>query len=196
MKFYAVRKGRTPGIYMTWPECQAQTNGFKGAEFKSFETREEAESYISGVTKQTEAQHHSYAFVDGSFNSERKVYGYGGFLVDNKGNKHKLQGSGIDPELASMRNVAGELMGAMAAIRKADNLGMAEVSIYYDYAGIEAWATGTWQCNKEGTKAYRDYVQSMRDKGMFIRYVKVKAHSGIADNEEADWLAKQAVGVL
>jgi hypothetical protein len=26
-KFYAVRVGRTPGIYYSWPECQKQTNG-------------------------------------------------------------------------------------------------------------------------------------------------------------------------
>lgn len=26
-KFYAVRKGRTPGIYYSWPECQQQTDG-------------------------------------------------------------------------------------------------------------------------------------------------------------------------
>ena len=36
MKFYAVRKGRKPGIYSTWSECEAQVKGFPKAEYKSF----------------------------------------------------------------------------------------------------------------------------------------------------------------
>ena len=36
MKFYAVRKGREPGIYHSWEETKAQVDGFPGAEFKSF----------------------------------------------------------------------------------------------------------------------------------------------------------------
>ena len=34
--FYAVRVGKVPGIYKTWPECQANTSGFPGAVFKGF----------------------------------------------------------------------------------------------------------------------------------------------------------------
>ena len=45
-KFYAVRKGRTPGIYQTWSECQAEVTGVKGAEFKSFLTLQEAELFL------------------------------------------------------------------------------------------------------------------------------------------------------
>ena len=44
-KFYAVRKGKKPGIYMSWDMCKQQTDGFPGAEFKSFGTREEAEAF-------------------------------------------------------------------------------------------------------------------------------------------------------
>ena len=31
MKFYAVRVGKRPGVYLTWKECQDHTAGFKGA---------------------------------------------------------------------------------------------------------------------------------------------------------------------
>jgi len=44
-KFYAVRKGRVPGVYRTWNDCQAQTKGFSGAVFKSFGTMVEAQSF-------------------------------------------------------------------------------------------------------------------------------------------------------
>ena len=44
MKYYAVRIGRNPGIYHTWDECKRETMGFKGASFKKFSTREDAEA--------------------------------------------------------------------------------------------------------------------------------------------------------
>ena len=48
-KYYAVRAGRKTGIFETWDECRAQTTGFKGASFKSFPTRAEAEAYMQGA---------------------------------------------------------------------------------------------------------------------------------------------------
>lgn len=59
-----------------------------------------------------------------------------------------LQGAGKEPEMASMRNVAGEVLGSMAAIEKALELGLKDLTIYYDYMGIEMWAKGLWKRNK------------------------------------------------
>ncbi len=42
-KFYVVWNGLTPGIYHTWDDCQAQIKGVKGAVYKSFGSKEEAE---------------------------------------------------------------------------------------------------------------------------------------------------------
>ena len=47
-KYYAVRAGKTPGVYMTWKECQDQTTGFKGASYKSFTSRQDAEDFAAG----------------------------------------------------------------------------------------------------------------------------------------------------
>lgn len=49
-KFYAVRKGRVPGVYGSWDACKKQVHGFCDAQFKSFKTAEEARSFVS-VTK-------------------------------------------------------------------------------------------------------------------------------------------------
>lgn len=42
-KYYAVQVGKIPGIYGTWDECKAQTEGVSGAKYKSFPSLEEAE---------------------------------------------------------------------------------------------------------------------------------------------------------
>ena len=54
-KFYVVWKGVNPGIYTSWTECQLQIKNYKGAMFKSFDTREEAEHALSSPA-------HSYLF--------------------------------------------------------------------------------------------------------------------------------------
>ncbi|OLL25132.1 Ribonuclease H1 [Neolecta irregularis DAH-3] len=44
--FYAVLKGRTPGIYASWEACQCQTSGFQDAVFKKIRTKSEAQYFI------------------------------------------------------------------------------------------------------------------------------------------------------
>jgi hypothetical protein len=54
-KYYAVRRGRVCNvIYTTWAECKAQVHQFPGAEYKSFPTYIEAQSYLSiGANRRT-----------------------------------------------------------------------------------------------------------------------------------------------
>ena len=46
MKYYAVKKGRTPGVYRTWEDAKKQVDGFSGAEYKSFEKITDATEYL------------------------------------------------------------------------------------------------------------------------------------------------------
>lgn len=47
MPKYAVAKGRKPGIYNTWDECQKQVSGFCGAKYKKFDTVQQAEEFLN-----------------------------------------------------------------------------------------------------------------------------------------------------
>ena len=45
-KYYAVKKGRTTGVFTEWSECEEQIKGFSGAEYCGFATKKEALSYL------------------------------------------------------------------------------------------------------------------------------------------------------
>ena len=203
-KVSAVRKGRKTGIFATWAECQKQTTGFSGAEFKSFTTRAEAEAYLAGEGENTvfvESQNIKVlknketmtAYVDGSFDKISGDFSCGMVILYQGQEKlfcHRFQ----DKELAQMHNVAGEIKGAEAAMRYAVSKQIKHLVIYHDYEGIAKWCNGAWKANKEGTKAYRSYFQSVQDK-LKIEFVKVKGHSNDHYNDMADGLAKQALGI-
>lgn len=47
-KYYVVWVGAAPGIYTSWEECRLQVESWKGAVYKSFDTREDAERAFAG----------------------------------------------------------------------------------------------------------------------------------------------------
>ena len=94
--------------------------------------------------------------------------------------------------MASMRNVAGEIYGSMAAMKYALEKGIKKLSIYYDYMGIAKWCTGEWKANKRGTKALREYYELIKGQ-LTVHFHKVASHTGVMYNEMADQLAKNAL---
>lgn len=48
-KFYGVRVGRRPGVYTDWPSAQAQIVGWKAPRHKRFDSRAEAEAYVTAA---------------------------------------------------------------------------------------------------------------------------------------------------
>lgn len=40
-------QGRVPGVYTSWPDCQAQVKDFQGAKYKSFESEDEARKFFA-----------------------------------------------------------------------------------------------------------------------------------------------------
>ncbi len=198
--YYAVKNGRQVGIFDTWKKCEEQVKGYSNAVYKKFASYEEALDFINGDSDPAEErslgdlkENEALAYVDGSYDAENKIYSYGVVLF-SKDSKITLSGKEEDPNLVDMRNVAGEIKGSMVAMEEALKMGKDTLFLYYDYMGIEKWAKGEWKTNKYGTKMYKVYYDSIKDK-LDVKFFKVKAHAGNKYNEEADKLAKEALGI-
>ncbi len=190
MKVYAVKKGKNPGIYNTWDECKKEVEGYKGAEYKSFNNIKDATDFLNDVEMVVS---NIRAYVDGSFNQSTNEYSFGAvLLMDGKETHFKKKFN--DEEYASMRNVSGEIKGAAFIINYLIKLNVKEVSIYYDYEGIEKWYNGKWKTNSESTKRYVDFAKDANKK-IKVNFVKVKSHSNDKYNDLADRLAKDALGI-
>ena len=97
---------------------QKQTQSFKGALFKSFPTKEEAQNYLEdkpsvNISEQDDDRY--YIYVDGSYINGEYSWGmaifYKGKLIDT------FNGKGTSIDASELHNVAGEIQGAMEATK-------------------------------------------------------------------------------
>lgn len=193
MKYYAVRKGKVPGIYTSWDECKIQVHGFKGAIYKSFTNLKDAEKFLN--PKEEEAiidENTVIAYVDGSFKEKDMAYGSGVVYMTKNGTEEFYKR--YEDSFVCHRNVAGEVKASELAIRKAIEDRKEKIYIHHDYQGIASWAEGEWKTNNELTKSYKIFIEEAKKK-IEIHFIKVKGHSNDKYNDLADKLAKKAVGI-
>jgi viroplasmin and RNaseH domain-containing protein len=117
--------------------------------------------------------------------------GYGAVILKDGEVIEELSGAVTDSSLAETRQVAGELRAVEEALSWCKRNGVNEVSIFYDYDGIEKWATGAWKTNQALTQGYARAVGSSPIR---IRWRKVTSHTGDRWNDRADLLAKRGAG--
>ena len=214
-KIYAVKNGREKGLFTSWEDCRKSVDGFAGAVYKSFTNISEAQAYLYGRSSEPvqasqlknsssecgQSQNNQavpgqpdkvVAYVDGSFDVKLQKYAFGCILLLPDGRHFEKSGSGNEPESLAIRNVAGEMLGAMYAALWACKNEFKALDIYYDYAGIEKWAVGDWKAKNALTQKYAAFMQKYQ-KLMTISFVKVAAHTGDYYNEQVDQLAKAAL---
>lgn len=134
------------------------------------------------VTKSWEYE----AYVDGSFVDG--PVGYGTLILKSGKPVYEIGATVLTPALLDMHQVGGELQAVYTVIEWCQNNHVPGISIFYDYEGIERWATGSWKANNPATQAYASFI---RDCGIQITWNKIKSHSGNPWNEYVDQLAKQ-----
>lgn len=127
-------------------------------------------------------------YVDGSY--RRKSIGYAAVILNDGQVRKEISGAIEDGADHTARNVVGELRATEEALKWCTRNGIKQVTICYDYAGIEKWATGAWKTNQLLTQNYRAFVKACPVK---IRWRKVRGHSGDRWNDRADVLAKAAI---
>lgn len=198
-KCYAVRVGRTPGIYHTWADCLKQTQKYSGAVYKSFETEAEAIAWLELGKQSVNIQDEDLdlsgivAYTDGSLDKANNMASYGIVFVKDGELLFKTNNAYVMSEEDSSANVGSELLGAMEVVRLARLNGWDSIKIGYDYQGISCFATGEWEARQSLTRYYRDYMQEAM-KTLSIQFIKIKGHTGHDWNEEADRLANLALG--
>lgn len=190
-KYYAVKVGKQVGIYETWAECEANVKGFSGAIYKGFTSFADAKAFLDDekqekMQEQIDGKQECIAYVDGSFDGITNQYSYGMVLFYNKEEIRKNEA--FCDENSVFRNVAGEVKGAMAAIDFCIRHNVNTLHLYYDYQGIESWATGAWKTKNSLTKSYKAYID--KHSNITIHFHKVKGHTGNRYNEVADALAR------
>ena len=193
-KVYAVRRGKKTGVFKTWEECRDSVEGYPKAEYKSFHSVREAEAYL-GIEEKPHMEDELpeagwlLAYVDGSYEDSLKKYAFGCVFLLPDGHIYTQYGNGDNPQSLQHRNVTGEMLGAMYAVKTAMVNGFRGIEIRYDYQGIEKWVTGEWRSKTELT---RKYAEAMREWGasIEIKFCKVEAHTNVRYNELADKLAK------
>jgi viroplasmin and RNaseH domain-containing protein len=130
-------------------------------------------------------------YVDGSFITG--ATGYGAVILKNGKVVDELCGAVSAAEVNNTRQVAGELIAVREALKWCREHSITEVSIYYDYLGIEKWATGQWKTNQPLTQ---DYARFVRECPIKIHWHKVDSHTGNRWNDRADALAKKGAGSI
>lgn len=126
------------------------------------------------------------AYVDGSHHKQKNTVGYGAIIL--QGDKELVRLSGRVNKYIESRQIGGELKATMAVVDWCQQNNITAIDIYYDYKGIELWASGRWKTEKPVSQDYRVFMQKSTIK---IHWHKVKSHTGVHWNEVADELAKK-----
>lgn len=211
VKYYAVKSGRIPGIYLSWSDCELQVKGFSGAIYKSFTGKKEAEEFISGVSKvsppviipaKLSNENIIEIYSDGSHfkHSQEQYLGIGVFAL-YLGEEYRLSDH-CDTELlreygienSKISNPTCEFLAFAQTLKFLSQYDLNPKYTFVfkiDYVGVANWMEGTWRCKEP----YIQKIKTICD--AYIRKIKSKiviehvaGHSGNYGNDQADKMAK------
>ena len=133
MTFYAVKSGKTPGIYVTWKDCEKQVKGFKGAVFKKFNNKQLAHDFInddvndnvftpeinnSEITLPSNLINNkiNYVYTDGSCVNNGKENAKAGMGIFFSDGKHAPISQKLDGNIYKQTNNTAELLAIITTL--------------------------------------------------------------------------------
>lgn len=208
-KFYAIQSGfdsknnqKIENIIVdTWAECLKYVKGVKGAKYKSFEDINDANAYLNEGSRMLKKADENYpkdclqAYVDGSYNSYDGRYSYGVVIVKNNIIEYIESNAEKDTSEKNIRQIAGELQGAMKAVEYALKQGEKRLVLFHDYEGIAHHATGAWDRKEQSSMNYYSRMQELMNSGIEVIFVKVDSHTGDLYNELVDEKCKECLNI-
>lgn len=222
-KYYAVRVGRTPGVYTDIEEYRKQVVDYIGYVARSFTNEQEANDFVAGRLTETERREQEYrdmraiesplsekeqmnwdlrfaasqtvaAYVDGSYDTDYNKCGFGVAITTGDGQEIFLYGVNKEAAKTGLRNVASEFCGAVAAIEWAIQRKVKKLIVVSDCASVI-------QANTDGTRSRNEFVrkcvkvcEDAKDNGLEIEFQKIAGHVGNPYGDMADALARYALG--
>lgn len=210
-KVYAVAKGRKPGIYTSWPSALEQVEGFHGAKYKGFTSKEEAIAWLGenmqGVSKKPSAETgHAPSspqkpgtiliYTDGGSSGNPGPGGYGAVIITPDGKK-ELSGG-----FRRTTNNRMELMGVIVALKNLEHKDK-PVTIYSDSSYVvngitkgwaKTWRRNNWIKSDKKPAVNPDLWEELLDliEPLKVTFCWVKGHAGNPLNERCDELAVTA----
>lgn len=213
-KIYAVFQGKIPGLYETWDEASAQVQGFKGAVYKSFPSREEAILWlrqcildakeavpeplidlIKTVDVPKGGDSRIVIHTDGGASPNPGKGGYGIVLTHGRHRKELYAGY----ELTTNNRM--EMMGVIVALQTLKK--SSDVILYTDSKYVvdsaskgwaKKWRSKGWKRSDgklaENVDLWEQLLNLLNDHTVEFQWVK--GHAGNKENERCDQLVEIA----
>lgn len=146
-KWYVVWAGYAPGVYDTWQECKRQIDGYKGAQYKSFESESAAlRAYEDGAVgfsrrnrvpsemrAETDAPIAEAIVVDAACSGNPGVMEYRGLYLPSRSTLFEMG------PFAKGTNNIGEFLAIVHALALIERQGLHNLVIYSDSQIALTW---------------------------------------------------------
>lgn len=180
MGYYAVRRGKKPGVYETWTECQEQTKGYKGCEFKKFSDETEAHRWVNGETiedmyNKVKAPEVGSANVFISASELDGNLSMSFIIQRSDGNDYEYSALCVDKEyIKEHRVVYAQICAILAGVKVAIETGYTSVKVCTNSELMIKWITGEYACRSPLANIYRDTMLDWIKRGNKVSFHLIK----------------------